>query len=136
MDLLRRKAQNYKVSNENYRFCTGRDFNKTSCGISTYHKWMFKLEISSIFHFDWASDGRMASRLFLTFLNFFCPLDLFGLFGHVLKLRNIWMVPKTGGTSCWGGLGITSWISGSKQFICISGIVMLTQNFWGGWGAF
>ena len=36
-DLLHRKAQSYKVSNKNDLFCTWRDFNKTSCGISKYH---------------------------------------------------------------------------------------------------
>ena len=33
-------------------FCAWRDFKKTFCGISTYHKWMLKLQISSIFNFD------------------------------------------------------------------------------------
>ena len=51
-DLLHRIAQSYKVSNKNDLFCTWRDFNKTFCGISTYHKWMFKLQISTIFNFD------------------------------------------------------------------------------------
>ena len=60
MDLLHRKAQSYKFSNKNDLFCTWRDFNKTFCGISPYHKWMFKLQISSIFHFDWGSDSWMA----------------------------------------------------------------------------
>ena len=31
-----------------------------SCGISTYDNWDFKAQISSIFHIDQASDGRMA----------------------------------------------------------------------------
>ena len=52
MDLLHRKKQSYKFSNKNGLFCTWRDFNKTFCGVPTYHKWMFKLQISSMFNFD------------------------------------------------------------------------------------
>ena len=36
---------------------------KNSCGISTYDNWNFKPQISSIFHFDRASDCRMARVL-------------------------------------------------------------------------
>ena len=36
--------------------------------ISTYHKWMFKLQISSIFHFDRASDNWMAHVLGVKYL--------------------------------------------------------------------
>ena len=36
---------------------------KKSWGISTYDNWNFKSQISSIFHFDWAIDGRMAHIL-------------------------------------------------------------------------
>ena len=39
------------------------EFPKKSFGISTYVKWNFKPQISSIFHFDWVSDGRMAHVL-------------------------------------------------------------------------
>ena len=35
------------------------EFPKKSCGISTYDEWNFKPQISSIFHFDRVSDGRM-----------------------------------------------------------------------------
>ena len=63
MDLLHRKAQNYKVSNKNNLFCAWRDFYKTSCGISTYHKWMFKLQISTIFNFDWAHQSWISGVL-------------------------------------------------------------------------
>ena len=34
-----------------------------SCGISAYDNWNFKPQISSIFHFDQASDSRMAHVL-------------------------------------------------------------------------
>ena len=54
MDLLHRKAQSYKFSNKNNHFFAWRDFNKTFCDTSTYHKWMFKIQISSIFNYDWA----------------------------------------------------------------------------------
>ena len=39
------------------------EFSKKICGISTYVKWNFKPQISSIFNFDRASDGRMAHVL-------------------------------------------------------------------------
>ena len=39
------------------------EFPKKSCGISTYDKWNFKRHISSIFQFDWVSDGRMVHIL-------------------------------------------------------------------------
>ena len=39
------------------------EFPKKNCGISTYDKWNFKPQISSIFHFDPVSDGRMAHIL-------------------------------------------------------------------------
>ena len=38
MNLLHRITQSYKFNNKNDLVCTWRDFNKTSCGISTYHK--------------------------------------------------------------------------------------------------
>ena len=63
MDLLHRKAQSYKFSNENDLFCAWRDFNKTFCGISTYHKWLFKLQISSIFNFDRAHQSWISGLL-------------------------------------------------------------------------
>ena len=63
MDLLHRKAQSYKFSNKNGLFCAWRDFNKTFCGIPTYHKWMFKLQISSIFNFDWAHQSWISGIL-------------------------------------------------------------------------
>ena len=63
MDLLHRKAQSYKFSNKNDLFCAWRDFNKTFCGISTYHKWMFKLQISSIFNFDRAHQSWISGLL-------------------------------------------------------------------------
>ena len=37
---------------------------KKSCGICIYNDtWNFKPQISSIFHFDWVSDGQMAHVL-------------------------------------------------------------------------
>ena len=63
MDLLHRKAQSYKFSNKNVIFCAWRDFNKTFCGISTYHKWMFKLLVSSIFNFDRAQQSWISGLL-------------------------------------------------------------------------
>ena len=53
--------QKYKFSNKNDMVCCAwRNFQKYSCGISTYDKWNFKPQISSIFHFDWVSDSRVA----------------------------------------------------------------------------
>ena len=43
--------------------CAWRNFLKKSFGISTYDELNFKPQISSIFHFDWVSDGRMAHVL-------------------------------------------------------------------------
>ena len=63
MDLLHRKAQSYKISNKNDLFCAWRDFNKTFCGVSPYHKWMFKLQISSIFYFDRAHQSWISGLL-------------------------------------------------------------------------
>ena len=63
MDLLHRKVQSYKFSNKNDHFCAWRDFNKTFCGISAYHKWMFKLQISSIFNFDQAHQSLISGVL-------------------------------------------------------------------------
>ena len=63
MDLLHRKAQSYKFSNKNDLFGAWRDFNKKFCGISLYHKWMVKLQISSIFHFDRAHQSWISGLL-------------------------------------------------------------------------
>ena len=63
MDLLHRKAQSYKFSNKNGLFCPWWDFNKTFCGTSTYHKWMFKLRFSSIFNFDRAHQSWISGVL-------------------------------------------------------------------------
>ena len=54
---------NCKFSNKNYLLCAWRDFYKTFCGISTYHKWMFKLQISSIFKFDRAHQSWISGLL-------------------------------------------------------------------------
>ena len=56
-------ASNCKFSNKNDLLCAWRDFNKTFCGISTYHKWMFKLQISSIFNFDQAHQSWISGLL-------------------------------------------------------------------------
>ena len=56
-------ASNFKFSNKNDLLCAWRDFNKTFCGISTYHHWMFKLQISSIFNFDWAHKSWISGVL-------------------------------------------------------------------------
>ena len=40
-----------------------RDFKQKNCGVSTYHRWNFKPQISFIFHFDHVSDGWMAPVL-------------------------------------------------------------------------
>ena len=50
-------ALNSKFRNKNDLLCARRDFNEKNCGVSTYYKGMFKPQISSIFHFDWVSDG-------------------------------------------------------------------------------
>ena len=55
--------QKYKFSNKNDMVSAWRNFQKNSCGISTYDNWNFNSQISSIFHFDRASDGRMAHVL-------------------------------------------------------------------------
>ena len=56
-------ASNYKFSNKNDILCAWRDFNETFCGISTYHKWKFKLQISSIFNFDRAHQSWISGVL-------------------------------------------------------------------------
>ena len=56
-------ALNSKFRNKNDLLCARRDFNEKNCGVSTYYKGMFKPQISSIFHFDWVSDGWMAHML-------------------------------------------------------------------------
>ena len=53
----------YKFSNKNDMVSTWWNFQKNSCGISTYDNWNFQPQISSIFHFNWASDIRMAQVL-------------------------------------------------------------------------
>ena len=63
MDLLHRKAQSYKFSNKNGLFWARRDFNKTFCATSKYHKWMFKLQISSILNFDRAHQSWISGLL-------------------------------------------------------------------------
>ena len=54
--------QKYKFSNRNDMVSAWRNFQKKSCGISTYDNWNFKPQISSIFHFDRASGGQMRSN--------------------------------------------------------------------------
>ena len=49
--------------NENGFLCAWKDFNKTFCDVSTYHKWMFKLQISSIFNFDQAHQSLISGAL-------------------------------------------------------------------------
>ena len=63
--LIERRSfdQKYKFSNKNDMVCAWKNFQKGSCGISTYDKWNFKQQISSIFHFDRISDGRRAHVL-------------------------------------------------------------------------
>ena len=51
----------YKFSND--MVIAWRNFQKNSCGISTYHKLNFKPQISFIFHFERLSDGPMARVL-------------------------------------------------------------------------
>ena len=74
MDLPHRNAQSYKFSNKNDLFCACSDFNKTFCGISTCHKWMFKQKISSIFNFDQAHQSWISvkKRFWQVFSNYFC----------------------------------------------------------------
>ena len=81
MDLLHRKAQSYKFSNKNDLFCAWRDFNKTFCGISTYHKWMFKLQISSIFNFDRAHQRWISGLLGVKKVLLLIMPDLFFIWG-------------------------------------------------------
>ena len=55
--------QKYKFCNKNDMVCARRNFQKNSCNISSYDKWNFKPQISSIFHFDRVGDGQMAHVL-------------------------------------------------------------------------
>ena len=55
--------QKYKLRNKNDMASAWRNFQKKSCGISTYDNWNFKPQTSSVFQFDRASDGRMAHEL-------------------------------------------------------------------------
>ena len=63
--LIERRSfdQKYKFSNKNEMVCAWKNFQKKIFGISTYSKWNFKPQISSIFHFDRVSDGGMAHIL-------------------------------------------------------------------------
>ena len=84
-------ASNCKVSNKNDLLCARRDFNKTFSGRSKYnHKWTFKLQISSIFHFDRVSDGWMAQVLEVKgskyFLNLLQPIKWKYLYKKNLKI--------------------------------------------------
>ena len=90
MDLLHRKAQSYKFSNKNGLFCAWRDFNKTFCAISAYHKWIFKLQISSIFNFDRAHQSWISGLLGVKRVKRFADKDL-----------NISDVQQYGGTVHW-----------------------------------
>ena len=51
--------QKYKFSNKNDM----EECSKKNCGKSTYDKWTFKPQFSSIFYFDRVSDSRMAHVL-------------------------------------------------------------------------
>ena len=88
MDLLHRKAQNYKFSNENDFFCAWWDFNKTFCGISTYHKWMFKLQISSIFHLDWAHQSWISGLLGVKRI---LDTRIFRAYGPIMFALRVWV---------------------------------------------
>ena len=55
--------QKYKFSIKNDMVWAWRNFQKKSFGISTYVKWNFKPQISSIFRFDKVSDGQMVHVL-------------------------------------------------------------------------
>ena len=66
-------ASNCKFGNKNDLLCTWRNFNKTFCGISTYHKWMFKLQISFIFNFDRAHQSWSSGVLGVKQDIFFAP---------------------------------------------------------------
>jgi len=55
--LIHKNAQIGKFSNKNDLLCAWWDFNKFFCDVCTYDKCNFKPQISSIFHFDRASDG-------------------------------------------------------------------------------
>ena len=69
--LLHRKGDfciKCKFSNKNQILCAWSDFNKTFCGISTYHKWMFEQQISSIFNFDWAHQSWISVVLGVKYL--------------------------------------------------------------------
>ena len=92
MDLLHRKAQSYKFSNKNGLFCAWWDFNKTFCGISTYHKWMFKLQISSIFNFDRAHQSWISGLLGVKIF-FFLEYAFFNIQGAPALLK-FWVFEK------------------------------------------
>ena len=98
MDLLHRKAQSYKFSNKNDHFCAWRDFNKTFCGISTYQKWMFKQQISSIFNFDRAHQSWISGLLGV---KYYCEVK------HKETVLNkglksyLWLTHPTSSTNLW-----------------------------------
>ena len=56
-------ASNCKFSNKNDIFYAWRDFKKLFFYISTCHKWMSKLQIISIFNFDWAHQSWISGGL-------------------------------------------------------------------------
>ena len=60
---MRTFAWNGKFSNKKDLKCAWRDFKKKFFGISTYHNWMFKLQISSIFNFDRAHQSWISGVL-------------------------------------------------------------------------
>ena len=98
-DLLHWKAKCYKVSNKIDLFCAWRDFNKTFCGISTYHKWMFKLQISSIFNFDQAHQSWISGQLGVNIIKL--------LLGHFKTLKLYSRAErKSCSTQC-----VTAWLS-------------------------
>ena len=69
-------AKNSKCCNKNDLLCARRDFNEKNCCVSTYYKGMFKPQISSLFHFDWVSDGWMAHMLGVKIIAIFIKFPL------------------------------------------------------------
>ena len=140
MDLLHRKAQSYKFSNKNDLFCAWRDFNKIFCGISTYHKWMLKLQISSIFNFDWAHQSWISAVLGvklnsnLLWLEFFLMAKLIGnsfaqklgdnLYAinfewvYLLHLMWIWQPLLNNFDFDWSAHDSTGWLKNQHRLSC------------------
>ena len=94
-------ASNCKFSNKNDLLYAWRDFHKTFCVTSSYPKWMFSLQISSIFNFYWTHESWNSGvlgvkdkyKIFWDFLTFNQGEGALGYYHHLITfiiLRIIW----------------------------------------------